>query len=53
MLGVEPRRYGDYVSKSYLIEKNEEAYSNVFTIHYPDEEEKLQDHLDKLHVMIV
>ena len=38
MLGVEPRRYGDYVSKSYLIEKNEEAYSNVFTIHYPDEE---------------
>ena len=38
MLGVEPRRYGDYVSKSYLIEKNEEAYSNVFIIHYPDEE---------------
>ena len=38
MLGVEPRRYGDYVSKSYLIEKNEEAYSNVFVIHYPDEE---------------
>ena len=26
MLGVEPRRYGDYCSKSYLIEKNEEAY---------------------------
>jgi len=38
MLGVEPRRYGDYTSKSYLIEKNEEAYRNVFTIHYPDEE---------------
>jgi len=38
MLGVEPRRYGDYCSKSYLIEKNEEAYRNVFTIHYPDEE---------------
>ena len=38
MLGVEPRRYGDYVSKSYLVEKNEEAYSNVFIIHYPDEE---------------
>ena len=38
MLGVEPRRYGDYVSKSYLIEKNEEAYSNVFIIHYPAEE---------------
>ena len=38
MLGVEPRRYGDYASKSYLIEKNEEAYRNVFTIHFPDEE---------------
>jgi dimethylglycine dehydrogenase len=38
MLGVEPRRYGDYCSKSYLIEKNEEAYRNVFTIHFPDEE---------------
>jgi dimethylglycine dehydrogenase len=38
MLGVEPRRYGDYCSKSYLIEKNEEAYRHVFLIHYPDEE---------------
>ena len=26
MLGVEPRRYGDYATKSYLKEKNEEAY---------------------------
>jgi len=38
MLGVEPRRFGDYASKAYLRSKNEEAYSNVFTIHYPDEE---------------
>ena len=38
MLGVEPRRFGDYASKSFLIKKNEEAYANVFTIHYPDEE---------------
>ena len=38
MLGVEPRRYGAYVTKSYLKEKNEEAYANVFTVHYPDEE---------------
>jgi dimethylglycine dehydrogenase len=38
MLGVEPRRFGDYASKDYLIEKNEEAYSHVFVIHYPDEE---------------
>jgi len=38
MLGVEPRRFGDYANKSYLLEKNEEAYANVFVIHYPDEE---------------
>ena len=38
MLGVEPRRFGDYVSRDYLIKKNEEAYSHVFIIHYPDEE---------------
>jgi dimethylglycine dehydrogenase len=38
MLGVDPRRYGDYASKGYLIKKNEEAYANVFVIHYPDEE---------------
>jgi dimethylglycine dehydrogenase len=38
MLGVEPRRFGDYATKQYLVEKNEEAYSHVFIIHYPDEE---------------
>ena len=38
MLGVDPRRFGDYATQSFLIEKNEEAYANVFTIHYPDEE---------------
>jgi dimethylglycine dehydrogenase len=38
MLGVEPRRFGDYATRKYLIEKNEEAYSHVFVIHYPDEE---------------
>ncbi len=38
MLGVEPRRFGDYVTKSYLKVKNEEAYRHVFIIHYPDEE---------------
>ena len=34
MLGVDPRRFGSYATKNYLIEKNEEAYANVFTIHY-------------------
>jgi dimethylglycine dehydrogenase len=38
MLGVDPRRFGDYATRQYLIEKNEEAYSHVFIIHYPDEE---------------
>ena len=38
MLGVDPRRYGDYATKSFLKIKNEEAYRNVFVIHYPDEE---------------
>ena len=38
MMGVDPRRFGDYATKSFLIKKNEEAYANVFTIHYPDEE---------------
>ena len=38
MLGVDTRRFGSYATKNYLIEKNEEAYANVFTIHYPDEE---------------
>jgi dimethylglycine dehydrogenase len=38
MLGVEPRRFGDYATKQYLVDKNEEAYSHVFIIHYPDEE---------------
>ena len=38
MMGVDPRRYGPYATKGYLIEKNEEAYRNVFTVHYPEEE---------------
>jgi dimethylglycine dehydrogenase len=38
MLAVDPRRFGSYTSKRYLVAKNEEAYRDVFTIHYPDEE---------------
>ncbi len=38
MLGVDPRRFGDYATRDYLVRKNEEAYSHVFVIHYPDEE---------------
>ncbi|MEM8795300.1 MAG: FAD-dependent oxidoreductase, partial [Pseudomonadota bacterium] len=38
MMGVDPRRFGPDLPEGYLREKNEEAYSNVFTVHYPDEE---------------
>ena len=38
MLGVDPRRFGPYATQGYLKLKNEEAYANVFTPHYPDEE---------------
>ncbi len=38
MMGVDPRRFGPYATRGYLRDKNEEAYSNVFTTHYPDEE---------------
>jgi dimethylglycine dehydrogenase len=38
MMGVDPRRFGTYADEGYLIEKNEEAYAKVFSVHYPDEE---------------
>ena len=38
MMGVDPRRFGPYATRGYLKQKNEEAYANVFTPHYPDEE---------------
>ena len=38
MMGVDPRRFGDYAGRGFLIQKNEEAYAKVFTVHYPDEE---------------
>jgi len=38
MLAVDPRRYGAYTSKRYVVKKNEETYRNVFTVHFPDEE---------------
>jgi dimethylglycine dehydrogenase len=38
MLAVDPRRFGGYASKRYVVQKNEETYRSVFTIHFPDEE---------------
>ena len=38
MMGVDPRRFGAHAGRGFLRRKNEEAYANVFTVHYPDEE---------------
>jgi dimethylglycine dehydrogenase len=38
MLGVDPRRFGPYAQTGFLVQKNEEAYAKVFSVHYPDEE---------------
>lgn len=38
MMGVDPRRFGPYATRGYVRQKNEEAYRNVFTNHFPDEE---------------
>jgi dimethylglycine dehydrogenase len=38
MMAVDPRRYGPYTSKRYVVQKNEETYRNVFVTHFPDEE---------------
>jgi dimethylglycine dehydrogenase len=38
LLAADPRRFGAYAGKRYVVRKNEETYRNVFTIHFPDEE---------------
>jgi dimethylglycine dehydrogenase len=38
MLATDPRRFGAYTTKRYVVKKNAETYRNVFTVHYPDEE---------------
>ena len=38
LLAVDSRRFGAFANKAYAELKNVEAYENVFTIHYPDEE---------------
>src|SRR3979490_1113355 len=37
-LGGDPRGYGPYTGRRYVVQKNEETYRNVFVIHFPDEE---------------
>ncbi|MGY0399073.1 MAG: GcvT family protein [Ostreibacterium sp.] len=41
MLGVDPRRFGDYATRGYLIKKCEEAYDHVFKNHFPDEQREV------------
>ncbi|MFK8031866.1 MAG: FAD-dependent oxidoreductase, partial [Gammaproteobacteria bacterium] len=38
MLTLDPRRFGEYATKEYLIKKNEECYAHQFITHFPDEE---------------
>ena len=35
---LDPRRFGDWITKEYSSLKNEEAYEHVFILHHPDEE---------------
>lgn len=35
---LDPRRFGRWMNREYAARKNEEAYENVFYLHYPDEE---------------
>ncbi|MEM9523676.1 MAG: FAD-dependent oxidoreductase [Pseudomonadota bacterium] len=38
MASLDPRRYGDWMTKDYAVRKNEEAYEHVYILHHPDEE---------------
>jgi len=35
---VDPRRFGDWMTRAYAARKNEEAYAHVYVLHHPDEE---------------
>ncbi|MCY4261672.1 MAG: FAD-dependent oxidoreductase, partial [Rhodobacteraceae bacterium] len=38
MISFDPRRFGDWITKRYAIEKNEECYATFLKLHHPDEE---------------
>ena len=38
MWSLDPRRYGDWMTRAYARTKNEEAYNHVYVLHHPDEE---------------
>ena len=38
MWSLDPRRFGNWMTKAYAARKNEEAYAHVYVLHHPDEE---------------
>ncbi len=38
MASLDPKRYGAWMTTEYAARKNEECYSHVYVLHYPDEE---------------
>ncbi|SDJ05257.1 GcvT family protein [Aliiruegeria lutimaris] len=38
MASLDPKRYGNWMTTEYAVQKNEECYSHVFILHHPDEE---------------
>ena len=38
MASLDPKRYGQWMTTEYGVQKNEECYSHVFILHHPDEE---------------
>ena len=38
MASLDPRRYGNWITKEYAARKNEECYEHVYILHHPDEE---------------
>lgn len=38
MASLDPRRYGQWMTTEYAVQKNEECYEHVFILHHPDEE---------------
>ncbi|MBW7921289.1 MAG: FAD-dependent oxidoreductase [Rubellimicrobium sp.] len=38
MASIDPKRYAQWMTTEYAVQKNEECYSHVFILHHPDEE---------------
>ncbi|MBJ3762376.1 FAD-dependent oxidoreductase [Maribius pontilimi] len=38
MASLDPKRFGDWVTTEYAVQKDEEAYAHVYILHHPDEE---------------